>query len=68
MIFWSSIKDKYDAHVAGFILRGAIELPFVDFFPIGEGLSVVPYQSQGLFGRVFLPEGVLLKGDVVYTI
>ena len=34
---------------------GTIELPFVERHPIEEGLSVVPCQSQGVFGGDFWP-------------
>ena len=68
MILWGSIRDNYDVHVAGFSLRGAIKLPFVECFPNEEVLSIVTCQSQGIFGGVFLPEGILLEGYGIYTI
>ena len=54
MIFWGTIEDESDVHVAGFGLWGAIELPFVELYPIEEGSSVVPCQSHGrLWWRIF---------------
>ena len=67
VILWGSIKDNYDVHVLWFSLRGVIKLPFVECWPIEEGSSVVQWQSQGLFGGIFLPEVVLLEGDGIYT-
>ena len=55
-------------HVTGFGLQGAIEFLFVERYPMKEGLSVVPYQAQGLFLGVFWYYGVLLEGDGINSV
>ena len=68
MVFRGFIVDESHVHILGFSLWGSVKLPFFESCTIKQCSSVIPSQSQRVFGGVFGLKVVCLKGDGVDAI